>query len=478
MSPSSDDRASGTPLLPGGSDTIVALATAGARSALAVIRLSGPAAHEIGAALLTPWYVTPRRAYLATLRDPEGKKEIDRGVITVYAAPASYTGEDMIELSLHGGEIVPALAINALLAAGARLALPGELTRRALLNGKLDLLQAEAIADLIDARSRAMHDVAIDQLAGHLSNRLLTLRAEIVELEALLAYDVDFPEEDDGPIAPSRIDDTARRILASIDELLATASTGEMIRSGAAVVIAGAPNAGKSSLFNALAGTRRAIVTEVPGTTRDALELMLDIGPWPVRLVDTAGLRASDDVVERLGIEVAERHVKDAAIVLICGENTSSLEMAIKRASELTNAILVAIGTKSDTGAVPTSPDACSLIDPRDASVQLDYVPVSAHTGEGLAVLVQRIVEILDRNRQPMSANNPVLTRERHRMALSRAREEIAEFVQIRSDEIGLPTTVTAVHLHSARGYMEELVGVLDIEEVLDRVFSTFCVGK
>jgi tRNA modification GTPase len=251
-----------------------------------------------------------------------------------------------------------------------------------------------------------------------------------------------------------------------------------MIRSGAAVVIAGAPNAGKSSLFNALAGTRRAIVTEVPGTTRDALELMLDIGPWPVRLVDTAGLRASDDIVERLGIEVAERHVKDAAIVLVCGENTSSLEMAIKRASELTNAILVAIGTKSDTGAVPTSPDACSLIDPRDASVQLDYVPVSAHTGEGLAVLVQRIVEILNRNRQPMSANNPVLTRERHRMALSRAREEIVEFVQIRSDEIGLPTTVTAVHLHSARGYMEELVGVLDIEEVLDRVFSTFCVGK
>ena len=292
-------------MLPGASDTIVAQATVGARSALAVIRLSGPAAHRIGAELLTPWRSTPRLAYLSMLRDPLSGHEIDRGIVTVYAGPASYTGEDMIELSLHGGEVGPALAMNALLASGARSALPGELTRRALLNGKLDLLQAEAIADLIDARSRAMHDVALTQLAGHLSARLSALRNEIIEVEALLAYDVDFPDEDDGPVAASRIEQAARAVLASIDALLATANTGEMIRRGAAVVIAGAPNAGKSSLFNALVGTRRAIVTDIPGTTRDALEAMIDIAQWPVRLVDTAGLRASSDMVERLGIEVA-----------------------------------------------------------------------------------------------------------------------------------------------------------------------------
>jgi tRNA modification GTPase len=429
--------------------------------------MSGPDAHKIGASLLFPWHSTARRVFLSALRDPQSETAIDQCVVTVYVGPASYTGEDMVELSLHGGEVGPALALNALLAAGARLALPGELTRRALLNGKLDLLQAEAIADLIDSRSRAMHDVALDQLAGHLSARLRTLRSEIIELEALLAYDVDFPEEDDGPISSTRIDTAAQNILDTIDALLATAATGEMIRSGAAIVIAGAPNAGKSSLFNALVGTQRAIVTDVPGTTRDALEAMMDIGPWPVRLVDTAGLRSSDDVVERLGIEVAERQVKDAAIVLVCGEDADSLALALESVRPLTTATLLAVGTKSDRGQLPRAIDAA-----------VAYVAVSARTGEGLVDLVRHIVEILDGERSPMSASNPVLTRERHRVALTRAREEIAAFVQIRLDAVGLPATVAAVHLHSARGYLEELVGALDIEEVLDRVFSTFCVGK
>jgi len=373
----------------------------------------------------------------------------------------------MIELSLHGGEVGPALAFNALLAAGARPALPGELTRRALLNGKLDLLQAEAIADLIDSRSRAMHTLALDQLAGHLSTRLRTLRSEIIELEALLAYDVDFPEEDDGPISATRIDAAAQNILSTIDALLATAATGEMIRSGAAIVIAGAPNAGKSSLFNALVGTQRAIVTDVPGTTRDALEATMDFGPWPVRLVDTAGLRASDDVVERLGIEVAERQVKDAAIVLVCGEDAESLALALESVRPLTRATLLAVGTKSDRGKLPDSLDST-----------IAYAPVSAQTGDGLPDLVHGIVKILNGERSPLSVSNPVLTRERHRVALARARDEIAAFMNIRLNAAGLPATVAAVHLHSARGYLEELVGALDIEEVLDRVFSTFCVGK
>ena len=460
-------ESSNTRVLPGSSDTVVARATPSARSALAVIRMSGSGAHKIGAALLSPWHTTARRAFLATLRDPTSGKVIDRCIVTVYEAPVSYTGENMVELSLHGGEIGPALAFNALLAAGARPALAGELTRRALLNGKLDLLQAEAIADLIDSRSRAMHDVALDQLAGHLSSRLRDLRTEIIELEALLAYDVDFPEEDDGPISSGRIDTAAQSILDTIDALLATTVTGEMIRSGAAIVIAGAPNAGKSSLFNALVGTQRAIVTEVPGTTRDALEAMMDIGPWPVRLVDTAGLRASDDVIERLGIEVAERQVKDAAIVLVCGEDAESLAVAFQRVRLLTTAPLLAVGTKSDRGKLPSAIDST-----------VAYVMVSARTGEGLTDLTLRIIETLDREHSLESTSNPILTRERHRVALTRARDELEAFVQIRLDISGVPATIAAVHLHSARGYLEELVGALDIEEVLDRVFSTFCVGK
>ena len=463
--------------LPGAADTIVAQATVGARSALAIIRVSGIKAHRIGEALLSPWRATPRVAYLSTLRDPESGRVIDRGIVTVYGAPSSYTGEDMIELSLHGGEVGPALAINALLATGARFALPGELTRRALLNGKLDLLQAEAIGDLIDARSRAMYDVALEQLAGHLSARLNTLREEIIEMEALLAYDVDFPEEDDGPISASRIELAACAALASIDGLLATAVTGEMIRSGAAVVIAGAPNAGKSSLFNALVGTKRAIVTDIPGTTRDALEAMIDIAQWPVRLVDTAGLRASEDMVERLGIEVAEQQVKNAAVVLVCGESVESLSPAIESVRRLTTASLIAVGTKSDAGGIPNDAVA-ALLELHRVSGNLVYVAVSARTGAGLESLARGIVAILERDRAPLSGDNPVLTRERHRVALASARSEVAAFLEIWKGASGLPATVAAVHLFSARGHLEELVGVLDVEDVLDRVFSSFCVGK
>jgi tRNA modification GTPase len=453
--------------LPGASDTIVALATPSARSALAIVRLSGPDAHGIAARALKPWRETPRQAYLAVLHDPDTGKAIDRGIITIFSAPASYTGEDMVELSLHGGEIGPSLAVNALLSCGARPALPGEFTRRALFNGKLDLLQAEAVADIVDARSRAMHNLALGQLAGHLSRALTALRAEIIGLEALLAYDVDFPEEDDGPISANRIENVARDVLVSIDRLLATTATGEMIRSGAVVVIAGAPNAGKSSLFNALAGTQRAIVTDIPGTTRDALEAVMDFGPWPVRLVDTAGLRASTDAIERLGIEVAERYLGDAAIVLVCGEDAKSIARAIEHVRPLADGNLLAVGMKSDAGILP------GVLDEK-----LDYVRVSAHTGEGLPHLVERVTEILSRSHEPTSAEHPVLTRERHRMALTNARAELAAFLQNCEAGFELPATIAAVHLHSARGYLEELVGVVDVEQVLDRVFSTFCVGK
>ncbi|HMA01730.1 MAG: tRNA uridine-5-carboxymethylaminomethyl(34) synthesis GTPase MnmE [Gemmatimonas sp.] len=453
--------------LSGLTDTIVAQATAGARSALAVIRISGPDAHKIGATVLQPWRATPNRAYLAVLCDPDSGREIDQGIITVFTAPASFTGEDMLELSLHGGEIGPSLALNAVLSCGARLALPGEFTRRALMHGKLDLLQAEGIADLVDSRSRAMHDVALGQVAGHLSKRLNALREQIIELEALLAYDVDFPEEDNGPITLDRIERAARDIAATIDALLETTATSEMIRSGAVVVIAGAPNTGKSSLFNALAGTERAIVTDIPGTTRDALEAMMDMGPWPVRLIDTAGLRSSSDIVERLGIEVAEQYLKSAQIVLVCSDDASSLSIALERVRALASGSILAVGTKCDLGGLPVTLD--------DG---LAYVRVSARTGEGLGELVQRITELLNREHEPTTADNPLLTRERHRVALTKARAEISAFLEQCVSRFDLPATVAAVHLHSARGHLEELVGAVDVEDVLDRVFSAFCIGK
>lgn len=499
--------------LPGAGDTIAALATPVGRGALAVIRLSGPDAQAIAARVVSPWRSEPRTAYLTTLRDPSSGKVIDHPVVTVYAAPRSYTGEDLVELSVHGGELVPVLALGALLAAGAREALPGEFTRRAVANGKMDVLQAEGVGDLIDAQSRAMHDAAIGQLEGSLSRRIAVLREAVIHLESLIAYDIDFPEEDDGPIPAERVERGVGDLLAALDALLATAATGEMLRRGALVVIAGAPNAGKSSLFNALLGSTRAIVTDIPGTTRDAIEAVADVGSWPVRLVDTAGLRETGDVVERLGIEVSERYLGDADAVLACGESEESLAFTVSRVRALTSAPVVRVRTKMDLVAnryenisavtpggtspegnesvrlVANSYDIAAGATGSGASYAGDddaYGPpvaVSAVTGAGLGELADALSRLLaERYGAPHGdvrgdRSAPLLTRERHRVAVERSRLEVAEFARAWR-EGSLPATVAAVHLHAAAAALESLIGGVDVEDVLDRVFSDFCVGK
>ncbi|HET9775425.1 MAG TPA: tRNA modification GTPase, partial [Gemmatimonadaceae bacterium] len=304
-------------------DTIVALATPPGRGAIAVVRLSGPGAFDIAARHVRSWPPEPRRPHLSDIVSADAK--LDQALVTLFPSPNSFTGEDTVEISTHGGHLVPATIAAALTLSGARQALPGEFSRRAVLNGKLDVLQAEAIGDLIDARSHAMQKAALGQLDGGLSNRLTELRMQLLELESLIAYDVDFPEEDDGPIAPARIERATGVILDSLSSLLATAPIGELVREGALVVIAGPPNVGKSSLFNALLGRSRAIVTEIPGTTRDALEAVVDTGKWPIRLVDTAGLRDTDDQLEQLGIEVSERYLSAADLVLACADDTNIL---------------------------------------------------------------------------------------------------------------------------------------------------------
>jgi tRNA modification GTPase len=276
--------------LAGAQDTIVALATAPGRSAIAVIRISGLKAWELATRLVNPWPNKARCVTLCRISDESGDP-IDRGLVTVFPGPDSFTGEDIVEVSTHGGSYVAAKLIKALIALGAREAKAGEFTRRAVLNGKLDITQAEAIGDLIDARSRSMHKTALGQLDGGLSRRIEVLRSQLLSLAAMIAYDIDFPEEDDGPVPRERIAGETEKLVLSLDQLLSTIPAGEMIREGAIVVIAGEPNVGKSSLFNSLLGQSRAIVTEVPGTTRDAIEGFIETSHWPVRLVDTAGLR-------------------------------------------------------------------------------------------------------------------------------------------------------------------------------------------
>jgi tRNA modification GTPase len=447
-------------------DTIVAVATPPGRGAIAVIRLSGAGAADIAARHVVPWPIEPRTATLCELRD-RGGQPLDRAIVTLFSAPGSYTGEDLVEISTHGGDLTPALVTEQLVASGARPAAPGEFTRRAVLNGKMDLLQAEAVADLIDASSRPMRDAAVRQLDGGLSGRVLELRDRMLEIESLLAYAIDFPEEDEGPVPRERILSAVDAAAASLNDLLATVPRGELIRSGAVVVIAGEPNVGKSSLFNALIGRSRAIVTDVPGTTRDAIEALIDGDRWPLRLIDTAGIRDSTDIVERLGVELSQRHIQGAHVVLACGDSAAALEHVLQRVGAIARSPAV-IPTRTKSDLARPEPEGRGPV---------DAVYVSASTGAGLKELLARIDRELSRRYDSGGADTPVVTRARHRAILGFAREELNAFRQGWVSE-ELPATVAAVHLRSAVHELEELIGSVDVEDVLDRVFSSFCVGK
>jgi len=449
--------------------TIAAISTAPGRGALAVVRVSGPDALLVASRLGLP-EATARVARRGTLRHPTMDRPVDDVVAVRFPGPASYTGEDMLEISCHGGSLTPQLVLEAVCAAGARLAESGEFTRRAFLNGKVDLMQAEAILDLIEARSPAMHRAALFQLERGLSRRIEQLREGLLDLQGLLAYDIDFPEEDDGPVPASRIDEGAERLTRGLSRMLALAPEGELLRDGALTVIAGRPNAGKSSIFNALVGFERAIVADQPGTTRDAIEANISLGGYPFRLVDTAGLREEAEQIEELGIQVARGYLQRADLVLLCvegGRAPGEDEVEFVRGfTERDAARVVVLRTKMD---------ACGVRAPGLVSKDATELPVSAHAGDGLpelgAVLLEKVYAGIRRDEE-----TPVVTRARHIECLVRARQDVGAFQAARVQ--GLPPEIAGTHIQDATHALEDLLGAVSTEDVLDRVFSAFCVGK
>lgn len=450
-------------------DTIAAIATPQGRGAVALLRVSGPDALGV-LRRIAPGIgdVRPRAQRLTALRHPESGELLDRGLVTYFAAPASYTGEDTLEIATHGGVLTPQLVLDALLAAGARAAEPGEFTRRAYLNGKLDLLQAEAVADLIDGRSRALHRAAVHQMERGLSRRVSELRDAVIGTEALIAYSIDFPEEDEPPVPPERIQAAARDVIARMEALLATAPEGELLREGALTVLAGRPNSGKSSLFNALLGTERAIVTDIPGTTRDALEASASVDGYPFRLVDTAGLRETGDVVEGMGIEVARRYLQAADLVLFCVDAGRAVD-ADERAfmDGIPPDRLILVRTKSDA-----NPGNVDDGEPDGPAAVL----VSAATGDGIADLRRALLGRAFGGILGEPGEAPLVTRERHARALRAARDEVAAFLE--TMDAMVPMEFAATHLRDAVAVLEDLVGAVSVDDVLDRVFGSFCVGK
>lgn len=457
-------------------DTIVALATPPGISALAVVRLSGPEAFSMVGRLCPrlPTPLPPRRPTLGWAVDPRTGERLDQVMVTAYPAPKSYTGEDVVELSCHGGWLSPQLVVEALLELGGRRAQEGEFTRRAYLNGKLDLLQAEAVLDLIEGRSLALHGRAVHHLERGLSRRLAQVREDLLGLEASLVYHLDFPEEDEPPVPLTEIVAQAKGLEGLLEALAKTAPEGELLREGALVVLAGPPNSGKSSLFNALLGEERAIVTEIPGTTRDALEATVSWGGYPFRLVDTAGLRKSQEVVEQMGIEVAWRYLVRAQAVLLCVEGGVDPEPFLRELRERSGeARLILVRTKRDlweAGSVPSHGEG-----PADTG-GLPMVPISAHTGEGLAELREILLGLVFGEIRAVAPEFPVLTRRRQAEGVQRALEDLRAFR--RALEEGVPPEAATAHLRSAETALEELLGVIPREEVLDRLFRQFCIGK
>ena len=447
-------------------DTIVAVATPPGRGAIGVVRLSGPRTQHILRELLTGAAAAPRVARVARVLvlDAGGRESSDDAVALFFAAPQSYTGEDVAEISAHGNPLLLEGIVRAAMRAGARLAEPGEFTLRAFLNGKRDLPQAEAVADLIDAATTAQARAAADQLHGTMTARIGAIDAELFDLLARLEASLDFPDEGYHFVEPAAIVGTLDGIIGRIDTLLADAARGRMLREGVTVVIAGRPNVGKSSLFNALLGTDRAIVTDVPGTTRDLVAERVDIGGLAVTLVDTAGARPTVDPIEREGVARSAQARAASSLVLVILDQSEELSDDDRHVLDATRERpRLIVKNKSDR------PDRCDTSD-----LAASVVSVSARSGDGLAALREAIAGALT-TAEPLS-DTPAITNMRHVALLDDARTAISKART--AAQAAAPEEFIAADLQQARERLDEIVGRRTSDDVLRHIFERFCIGK
>ncbi len=451
-------------------DTIVAIATPPGRGGIGIVRLSGPAACGIAAQVFRPRRLRGRpashRMYAGEVVEGSGEP-IDEALAVYMYAPHSYTGEDVVELHCHGSPVVLRRVVRRCCAAGARVAEPGEFTKRAFLNGRIDLVQAEAVAEIVHARTEAAARTGLRHLSGQLSAELAALREALVAAKAHAEAWIDFAE-DEVEVTPEALEAELRAIAARIDALLASYERGRLVREGLHLAIVGKPNVGKSSLLNALAGADRAIVTEVPGTTRDVIEESVEIGGVEVVLSDTAGLREEAGHVERLGIERARRRAAEADGVLVVLDRSQPLaeeDWAVIAAMEGQPGLIVA--NKCDLP--PRWEPRCAL-----AGLPKKAVEVSARTGAGLVELQQAVVELFQL--AEVDPELPLLTLVRHREALAQARDSLG--LAIEGLTLNQPIDLVAVDLQSAVEHIGSITGAVVVDEVLDRIFREFCIGK
>ncbi len=448
-------------------DCIAAISTPMGTGALAIVRMSGSGSFDIAdkifRGMVSPLDIRGRDILVGAIHETESGREIDRVVLSVFRGPGSYTGEDMVEITCHGGRYLPTAILEECLRRGARSAEAGEFTRRAFLNGKLDLIQAEAISGMIEASTRRAHRLAVDQLDRLLSREISSLAERLRELLARIEYEIDFPEEES--VGTSEIAERAADVWKRIRDLLESWKEGSVSTDGALVVIAGRPNVGKSSLFNLMAKRTRAIVTPHPGTTRDAIEQEVSLSGLLVRLVDTAGLRETGDAVEKMGVEVSRKYLEGADIVLFLIDATEGIRQEDEKfLEEMRGRDLIIAANKID------------LLESRDGLEPVMGVTphdLSTKTGEGFEGLKEKIVEVALGGPE---RDGPTITTLRQKRGLEEALVGLDRLLG------GIRETVSAEYLAEDLRFsiraLGELVGEISTEEILEEIFSRFCVGK
>ncbi len=460
-------------------DTIAAIATPLGEGGIGIVRISGPEAVSIGDQM----FAAKRGDTLAELGtykvrygrvlEPETNRQLDEALALVMLAPHSYTGEDVVEIQCHGGVVVIREILDLALRLGARLAEPGEFTKRAFLNGRLDLSQAEAVMDIIQSQTRLGLEVAVDQLEGSLSRRIVSLSEHLFDIVVRVEASIDFPEDDLPEILPDEIDDVIVQSLEELDELLATADEGKMLREGLRTVITGRPNVGKSTLLNKLLDENRALVTDIPGTTRDAIEETINLRGIPLRLVDTAGIRETGDVVERLGVERSLELLDQADLVLHVLDRSVPLsedDLALLQRTEGRRRLILI--NKAD---LPPVWDAAELGELSESPV----LETSLVTEDRQVVdeLAEAILACIGSGRTVSAVGSrAMLTRARHKQAVQNAQASLRQALE--TVRQGLPLDLIAVDLYAALEFLGEITGETVRENVLDRIFAQFCIGK
>ncbi len=445
-------------------EPIVAIATPFGESAIGAIRLSGLGVLEkIKDLLIMKGEPKPRYAHFVKLKDQEGDI-LDEGIFIYYPSPKSYTGEDMVEIFLHGNPLILRKALELFLSKGIRLAEPGEFTKRAFLNGKIDLLQAEAVADIIGSKSERALKSAQRQLQGELSSFINSLRERLLEILAYVEADIEFSEEDIPTLSKEQLINLLKDIDQNIQKLLSTVKTGEFLRRGINLAIVGKPNVGKSSLFNALLGQERAIITPIPGTTRDFLQESLTLKGIPINLIDTAGIRHTEDPVEKIGVERSLQKLKSAHMVLFVVDGGKPLSEEDKNIYHMVKDL-----------------EHIVIINKIDLPIEEEVLKAFPEAVKVSAVKKEGIEELKDKTLQKLgvyiSDGVQVYITLRHENLLKKSQEVIKSLINRLGLE-ELSPEIIMLDLREAINYLEEIVGLLTTEDILGSIFSRFCIGK